>query len=209
MTAVERSTSNRGCEARTLEDLLAQPAEDVARRLIGALLLVDGVGGRIVETEAYDLDDPASHSFRGPSARNAVMFGAPGRAYVYRIYGLHWCLNFVCDARQRGSAVLIRALEPTTGVAMMKARRKTPLRNKLCSGPGRLCQALGVDGALNGASVLSPPFRVRLSAGEPAIAQGPRIGLSRATDTPWRFGLAGSSFVSQPFPPPTHLETPR
>lgn len=183
----------------TLEYLLAEPADVAARGLIGALLLVDGVGGRIVETEAYDVADPASHSFGGPSARNAVMFGAPGHAYVYRIYGLHWCLNLVCDAKQRGSAVLIRALEPTAGLALMEARRRTARRDKLCSGPGRLCQALGVDGSLDGASVFKPPFHIVLPATAGAIAQGPRIGISRATDTPWRFGLEGSPFLSRRF----------
>lgn len=193
----------------TLEGLLAESAEVVARGLIGALLLVDGVGGRIVETEAYDVEDPASHSFGGLSARNAVMFGAPGHAYVYRIYGLHWCLNLVCDAKQRGSAVLIRALEPTAGLALMEARRRTARRGKLCSGPGRLCQALGVDGSLDGANLFRPPFHIVLPATAGAIAQGPRIGISRARDTPWRFGLQGSPFLSRPLPTTGPFDPPR
>lgn len=203
-----RNATSAGSEPRTLEELLGGRAEVVARELIGALLLVDGVGGRIVETEAYDVGDPASHSFRGPSARNAVMFGAPGFAYVYRIYGLHWCLNLVCDAVQGGSAVLIRALEPTAGLAVMEARRNTSLRNRLCSGPGRLCQALGVDGGLGGASVLKPPFHIVLPATTPAIAHGPRIGVSRGTNTPWRFGLQGSPFLSRPFAIPEDPDAP-
>lgn len=188
--------------AARLAGLLDQPAEVAARGLIGALLLVDGVGGRIVETEAYDVHDPASHSFRGPSARNAAMFGGPGRAYVYRIYGLHWCLNLVCDARQPGSAVLIRALEPTAGLAAMEARRGTMAPEKLCAGPGRLCQALGVDGSLDAASLFGPPFRIVLAGEPPEIVRGPRIGLTRGAHTPWRFGLAGSRHLSRGFPAP-------
>ena len=170
----------------------------VARDLIGARLLLDGVGGRIVETEAYDRDDPASHSFGGPTPRNAVMFGPPGRAYVYRIYGLHWCLNLVCAGDPKG-AVLIRALEPTDGLATMAERRGTGDARLLCSGPGRLCQALAVGPGHNGLELDRPPFALAARARPHALAEGPRIGLSKAADTPWRFGAAGSPFLSKPF----------
>jgi DNA-3-methyladenine glycosylase len=179
--------------------MLAEPAEVAARRLIGALLLVDGVGGRIVETEAYDADDPASHSHRGPTARNAAMFEGPGRAYVYRIYGLHWCLNLVCDASRKGSAVLIRALEPTAGLAAMERRRATTDLGQLCSGPGRLCQALGVDGGLDGALVTASPFTIIQPVEPHPLVTGLRIGVSKGRETPWRFGLKGSPFLSRPF----------
>lgn len=176
-----------------------QAPQDYARTLIGAVLTLDGVGGRIVETEAYDLEDPASHSFAGPSARNAAMFGPPGRAYVYRIYGLHICLNVVCGLRP-GGAVLIRALEPLTGVAEMARRRRTDDPRLLCAGPGRLCEALGVSLAHDGLPLDAPPFS--LEAGGPVgpIVAGPRIGITKAADQPWRFGLAGSRFLSRPFP---------
>ncbi len=175
-----------------------QPVDQVARALIGATLLVDGVGGRIVETEAYDAADPASHSFRGPTQRNAAMFGPVGRAYVYRIYGLHWCLNIVCGAP--GSAVLIRAIEPTDGIETMIARRGTARPEALCAGPGRLCQALAVDGGLDHAALTEPPFRLRAAEAGLPIATGRRIGISQGTETLWRFGLAGSRFLSRPFP---------
>jgi DNA-3-methyladenine glycosylase len=175
-----------------------QPAEILARHLIGAVLLVDGVGGRIVETEAYDALDPASHSFRGPTARNAPMFGPPGRAYVYRIYGLHWCFNIVCDAERSGSAVLIRALAPTTGVHLMQARRNQRGMGALCSGPGKLCQALAIDARLNGALVTAAPFTLRGPVQPIPTVQGPRIGITAGRDTPWRFVEAGSPFLSRP-----------
>jgi DNA-3-methyladenine glycosylase len=172
----------------------------VARALIGTTLLVDGVGGVVVETEAYDPADPASHSFAGPTARNAAMFGPVGHAYVYRSYGLHWCLNLVCDATRPGSAVLIRAIAPTEGIEIMRMRRGLEPLRLLCAGPGRLAQALAVTGAMTGLPLDGPPFRLlpRTEA-EPAIAVGPRIGLTRGVDTPWRFGLAGSPFLSRPF----------
>ena len=175
------------------------PAEDVARALIGAELTLDGVGGRIVETEAYAIDDPASHSFPGPTKRNAVMFGPVGRAYVYRIYGLHWCLNVVCDAGAHGSAVLIRALEPTQGIETMVERRGLAGVGSLCSGPGKLAQALNVTGDLNGADLTAAPFR--LTPGNAAdLSVGPRIGITKGAETPWRFGLRGSPYLSRPFP---------
>jgi DNA-3-methyladenine glycosylase len=175
-------------------------SEDVARSLIGCTLLVDGVGGRIVETEAYDREDPASHSYSGPTQRNAAMFGPPGRAYVYRSYGIHWCLNFVCREDGHGAGVLIRAVEPLEGVARMIERRGVHDLRLLCAGPGRVGQALGIVHAMNGARLDRAPFRV-LAAGAPCdIVTGPRIGISKAADVPWRFGLAGSRFLSRPFP---------
>jgi DNA-3-methyladenine glycosylase len=171
----------------------------VARRLIGATLLVGGVGGIIVETEAYDRTDPASHSFPGPTRRNAVMFGPPGRVYVYLSHGIHWCLNFVCREEGHGAGVLLRALEPTTGIPlMMKRRRQSELR-MLCAGPGRLGQALAITHALNGSRIDAPPFSLRPPSGRVRVVSGPRIGISKAVDQPWRFGLAGSRYVSRPF----------
>lgn len=174
-------------------------AVEVARDLIGARFLVTGTGGIIVETEAYMPDDPASHSFRGKTARNAPMFGEPGTAYIYRSYGLHWCMNVVC---MPGSAVLLRALEPVCGLAFMSERRGVTEPRLLASGPGRLCQALGIDAGLNGRSLSTHPFS--LLPGDPAaIVTGTRIGISRAKHHPWRFGLAGSRFLSRPFPSPS------
>ena len=177
----------------------AAAAPDVARTLIGASLFVDGVGGVIVETEAYDQDDPASHTFSGPTARNAAMFGPPGRAYVYRSYGLHWCLNFVCRPAGHGSGVLIRALEPTTGIETMRERRGVEPLRLLCSGPGRLGQALGITHALDGARLDRAPFRVVAPPDGPiAVASDVRIGISKAREQPWRFVLAGSRYLSRP-----------
>ena len=176
-------------------EFFARSVHEVAPELIGCTLLVDGVGGRIVEVEAYDPTDPASHSYRGPTARNRSMFGPPGRSYVYRSYGIHWCLNLVCaDA----SAALVRALEPTDGVEVMAVRRGTDDVRLLCSGPGRLCQALAITSAHDGLALDEPPFLLRDGAGSVAVARAPRIGISRATDVPWRYGLADSAFVSRP-----------
>ncbi|MDH7973778.1 DNA-3-methyladenine glycosylase [Sphingomonas sp. AR_OL41] len=176
-------------------DFFARDVVTVARALIGTTLLVDGVGGTIVETEAYDASDPASHCFGGRTARNASMFGPPGNAYVYRSYGLHWCLNFVCVP---ASGVLIRALEPTAGLARMIERRGTSEPRRLCAGPGRLCQALGIDIGLDGRSLDAPPFALAHGTRDGAVGAGPRIGISKAVDTPWRFWRDGSRFLSRP-----------
>ena len=176
-------------------------AHEVARLLIGVTVLLDGVGGVIVETEAYDRTDPASHSFAGPTMRNAVMFGPPGRSYVYRSYGIHWCLNFVCREEGHGAGVLIRAIEPTQGLARMRERRGLEDERLLCSGPGRVGQALGIDGSFGGHRLDRPPFRLLARAREDIeLLVGPRIGISKAMDVPWRFGLKGSRFLSKPFP---------
>ena len=167
----------------------------VAPDLIGCGLCVDAVGGLIVETEAYEASDPAAHSFGGRTLRNASMFEGPGRAYVYRSYGLHWCLNFVCA---RAGGVLIRALEPTQGLAIMAARRGLADPRLLCAGPGRLAQALGVTRAQDGAALDAPPFALQARAETIAVASGPRIGISKGVDTPWRFARAGSPFLSKP-----------
>jgi len=172
---------------------------EVARDLIGTIVLFNGVGGRIVEVEAYHHSDPAAHSFRGPTARNAVMFGPPGYAYVYRSYGIHWCLNFVCEPEGSASAVLVRALEPTAGLAAMRRRRGVADERLLCAGPGRVCQALGVTGVHNGLPLDAPPFALFARSGPVAVVAGVRIGITKAVDKPWRYGLEGSRFVSQPF----------
>jgi DNA-3-methyladenine glycosylase len=177
----------------------AGDAPTVARALIGAVLLVEGVGGRIVETEAYDRADPASHSHSGPTVRNQVMFGPPGRAYVYRSYGIHWCLNFVCREDGHGAGVLIRAIEPMAGIEVMCERRGMHDLRLLCSGPGRVGQALGITHALNGQRLDQKPFEVKAAEGAVEIVVGPRIGISKAADVPWRFGLAGSKFLSRRF----------
>ncbi|MGE7370288.1 DNA-3-methyladenine glycosylase [Neorhizobium sp. NPDC001467] len=169
---------------------------DVARDVIGAELAYDGCGGIIVETEAYEPDDPASHSFRGMTPRNRIMFGPPAHVYVYRSYGIHWCLNFVCRS---GSAVLVRALQPVSGLAEMEVRRGRTDPLLLCSGPGRLCQALGIGIEQNGMPLLRPPFSIDLPATAPIIDVGRRIGISKAIDQPWRFGLKGCAHVSRRF----------
>jgi DNA-3-methyladenine glycosylase len=181
------------------DGFFARDSVTVAKALIGVRLLFDGCGGPITETEAYDRDDPASHTFGGPTPRNAVMFGPIERAYVYRIYGLHWCLNLVCGEPGQGSAVLIRALEPTDGLHAMAERRGTGDPRLLCSGPGKLCQALGITGAHNGLALDHPPFELFPGDRPVSLLTGPRIGLTKAPDTPWRFGAAGSRFLSKPF----------
>ena len=177
-----------------------RPPPLFARDLIGAAVTVDGVGGLIVETEAYEADEPASHAYRGPNKRNAVMFGPPGHAYVYLSHGLHWCLNIVCGPTP-GGAVLIRALEPVWGIDVMRARRGLEAISALCSGPGKLGQALGVTLTHNGLAVGDPPFSLRAPDRAADILIGPRIGITKAVDLPWRFGLAGSPFLSRRFVP--------
>jgi DNA-3-methyladenine glycosylase len=176
------------------------PSENVARALIGATLLVDGVGGVIVETEAYDQGDAASHTHMGPTARNAAMFGPSGHAYIYRSYGIHWCLNFTCRPAGHGAGVLIRALEPRAGIEQMQLRRGIDDLRLLCSGPGRLGQALGISMAHYGLPLDRPPFFVAAPDEAVESVVGPRIGISKAVDAPWRFGLLGSPFLSRPFP---------
>jgi DNA-3-methyladenine glycosylase len=185
----------------------ARDVNAVARDLIGSTMLFDGVGGRIVEVEAYHHTDPAAHSFNGQTARNAVMFGPPGRAYVYRSYGIHWCVNFVCEEEGSASAVLIRALDPTEGLPTMRRRRKLTDERLLCAGPGRVCEALGITGAHNGLALDKLPFTLLARAEEVAIAIGPRIGISKAVDLPWRYGLQGSRFLSKPFRTPRIVST--
>ena len=182
-------------------DFFARSVHEVAPDLIGVTLLVDGVGGRIVEVEAYDQEDPASHGFRGPTPRNTAMFGPPGHAYVYRSYGIHWCLNLVCDRPGRAEAVLVRALEPTHRLDLMRARRSVQAERALCSGPGKLCQALGVTIAHDGLPLDEPPFELLAREGTPSIATGPRIGITRAAELSWRYGLGGSPYLSRPLRP--------
>lgn len=173
----------------------------VAPELIGAALFVDGVGGTITEVEAYHHTDPAAHSFVGMTERNAVMFGSPGRAYVYQSYGIHWCLNFVCEPEGSGSGILIRAIEPVRGLSIMRRRRGLSDEKLLCSGPGRLGQALGITrDKHNGVPLYEMPFQIYAREIAPEIITGPRIGISKATDLPWRYGWKGSPFISKPFP---------
>jgi DNA-3-methyladenine glycosylase len=174
----------------------------VAPELIGAELYVDGVGGVIVEVEAYDHEDPAAHGFGNRrTARNASMFLTGGHAYVYRSYGIHWCLNVVCGEAGTAGAVLLRALEPREGLDVMRGRRGLDDPRLLCSGPGRLCQALGVTHEHDGLPLDRPPFALRARRGSVEIVRGPRIGITKAADLPWRYGLAESRFLSRPFRP--------
>ena len=177
----------------------ARSVHDVAPDLIGATLLVDGVGGVIVEVEAYHHTDPAAHSFRGPTPRNLVMFGPPGYVYVYRIHQVY-CVNAVCEVEGSASAVLIRALEPTVGIGEMRSRRGLDDVKLLCSGPGRLCQALGIGLAQSGKALDAPPFELFARVAKPDIVLGPRIGITKAVDLPWRYGVKGSRFLSKAFP---------
>src|SRR4051812_3913874 len=178
----------------------ARSVHEAAPDLIGATLLVNGVGGVIVEVEAYHHTDPAAHSFRGPTPRNNVMFGPPGFVYVYRSYGIHWCVNFVCEKAGSASAVLIRALQPTHGIAAMRGRRGLHDERSLCSGPGKLTEALAITEAHNGLPLDAPPIALYAPLEKPEIATGIRIGITKAVELPWRYGLKGSKFLSKPFP---------
>jgi DNA-3-methyladenine glycosylase len=173
---------------------------EVAPDLIGVTLLVDGVGGRIVEVEAYDQEDPASHGYRGRTARNEAMFGPPGHAYVYRSYGVHWCLNLVCGAEGVPEAALIRALEPTHGIEQQRRRRGATELRALCSGPGKLCQALGITREQDGLPLDRAPFRLEPRRDVPEIVTAPRIGITRATELSWRYLEEASPFLSRPAP---------
>lgn len=184
----------------------ARDVVTVARELVGTGLFVDGAGGIIVETEAYDATDPASHSFKGRTARNASMFGPAGHAYVYRSYGLHWCLNMVCGEGLAGSAILIRAIEPTQRLDRMRTRRGLDDPKLLCAGPGRLCRALGVDADLDGAPLDAPPFMLCARSAPLEVASTTRIGIRLGAGTPWRFGVAGSRFLSRPITAPGRQE---
>jgi DNA-3-methyladenine glycosylase len=172
---------------------------EVAPDLIGVTMLVNGVGGIIVEVEAYHHTEPAAHSFNGPTPRNSVMFGPPGFVYVYRSYGIHWCVNFVCEKAGSASAVLIRALEPTHGIPAMRRRRGLQDEKSLCSGPGKLTEALGITHHHNALPLDAPPFALHARVGKPDIVTGVRIGLTKAVELPWRYGLKGSKFMSKPF----------
>jgi DNA-3-methyladenine glycosylase len=184
---------------RLTKSFFRRSVHEVAPDLIGATLRFDGVGGRMVEVEAYHHTDPAAHSFRGQTERNAVMFGPPGYAYVYRSYGIHWCLNFVCEPEGSASAVLIRALEPTAGLSTMRRRRGVTDPRLLCSGPGRLCEALRISRRHNGFALDEAPFELFARSDAVEVVAGPRIGITKAVNKPWRYGLKGSRFLSKPF----------
>ncbi len=175
----------------------------VARELIGCELAVGKTAGVIVETEAYEATDPACHAYGGPTPRNRVLFGPPGRAYVYLSYGIHSLLNFVAEPTGDAAAVLIRALEPSAGIELMRARRGRSEPEELCSGPGKLTEALGVGLELNGAALSAPPFRISAPGPawrDPDVITGPRIGITKAVEHPWRYCAAGSRHVSRPKP---------
>jgi DNA-3-methyladenine glycosylase len=177
----------------------ARSVHEVAPDLIGVTLLVNGVGGVIVEVEAYHHTEPAAHSYRGPTPRNMVMFGPPGFIYVYRSYGIHWCVNFVCEKEGSASAVLIRALQPTHGIPTMRRRRRLQDEGSLCSGPGKLTEALAITREHNGLALDAPPIALHARQGKPDIVAGIRIGLTKAVELPWRYGLRDSKFLSKPF----------
>jgi DNA-3-methyladenine glycosylase len=182
-------------------EFFARSVHEVAPEIIGCMLFVDGVGGRIVEAEAYHHQDPASHSYGGRTDRNKAMFGPPGRAYVYRSYGVHWCLNLVCEPEEEAAAVLIRALEPTEGLPSMRVRRGLDDERLLCAGPGRLCQALGITRELDGARLDRRPFALSAPEAPVDVVRGVRVGITRAVEQPWRYGLSGSRFLSRALRP--------
>lgn len=183
-------------------EFFERSVHEVARELIGCRLLYGGCGGTIVETESYDRDDPACHAFVGLTPRTATLFGPPGRAYVYLSYGIHSLLNFVCEPEGEAAAVLIRALQPTDGLGSMRRRRGARPDADLCSGPGKLTEALGIGLEEDGADLAREPFALTAPVGEgrPEVLTGPRIGITKAVERPWRFCAAGSSFVSRPRP---------
>ncbi len=189
-------------QKRLSRSFFRRSVHQVAPDLIGATLLFDGIGGRIVEVEAYHHTDPAAHSYRGPTERNVVMFGPPGYVYVYRSYGIHWCVNLVCEPAGSASAVLLRAIEPTAGLATMRRRRGLADERLLCAGPGRLCEALGITRKQNGFALDAPPFALFGRQGTVEVVAGPRIGITKAADKPWRYGLKGSPFLSKKFSSP-------
>src|SRR3984893_13670214 len=202
--AQNRTLQNRPLNEQNLGHQLkraffARRVHQVAADLIGATLLVDGVGGIIVEVEAYHHTEPAAHSFRGPTPRNRVMFGPPGFAYVYRSYGIHWCVTFVCEKEGSASAVLIRALQPTHGFAAMRRRRGLHDERSLCSGPGKLTEALGITDKHNGLALDAAPIALHARIGKVEVVTGLRIGITKAAELPWRYGLKGSRFLSKPF----------
>jgi DNA-3-methyladenine glycosylase len=172
---------------------------EVAPDLIGATFLVNGVGGVIVEVEAYHHTEPAAHSFNGPTPRNMVMFGPAGFSYVYRSYGIHWCVNFVCEKSGSAAAVLIRALEPTHGLSLMRRRRGLEDERALCSGPGKLCEALAITIKQSELPLDQPPIALHARVGKADVVSGVRIGITKAADLPWRYGLKGSRFLSKRF----------
>jgi len=195
----KRTASEQVIGKRLKRAFFARSVHEVAPDLIGATLLVGNVGGIIVEVEAYHHTDPAAHSYRGPTPRTQVMFGPPGFAYVYRSYGIHWCLNFVCEPPGSASAVLIRALQPTHGLRTMRRRRKLNDERLLCSGPGKLTEAIGITNAHTGLPLDAPPVAIYARVNKPDIVTGVRIGITKAADLPWRYGLKGSQFLSKPF----------
>ena len=184
---------------RITREFFDRSVHEVAPDLVGTTLLVDGVGGIIVEVEAYHHSEPAAHSFNGPTPRNMVMFGPPGFSYVYRSYGIHWCVNFVCEKEGSASAVLIRALQPTHGIPAMRRRRGLHDERSLCSGPGKLCEALGITIKHSELPLDAPPYALHARVGKPEVVTGLRIGITKAVDLPWRYGLKGSTFVSKRF----------
>lgn len=196
------SRVDAGARAGTdLDDsIFVRPAGDVAELVLGAELVVGHCSGRIVEVEWYDQSDPASHSYRGPTRRCATMFGPPGHLYVYRSYGIHWCANLVCEPEGVGAAVLIRALEPVSGLEAMRERRGRHEARTLCAGPGRLCQALGIDGSHDGERIGGSRVRILHGPSPERIVSGPRIGIRLGADRPWRRGVGGSRYLSRPFP---------
>jgi DNA-3-methyladenine glycosylase len=186
---------------RLRKEFFARSVHKVAPDIIGTTLLFNGAGGIIVEVEAYHHTDPAAHSYVGRTERNAVMFGPPGYLYVYRSYGIHWCMNFVCERDGSASAVLIRAIEPTHGLRAMAKRRGTDEVRQLCSGPGKVCQALGITCAENGLALDEKPFEMFAREEKVSVVRGPRIGITKAVEKPWRYGQKGSKFLSKPFTP--------